>query len=111
MKQGEIWLVRYDPSVGHEFQKDRPAVIISSNQALKYSSLITVLATTSSLAGTLRDDIKIKKDVKNRLYSDSVIKVCHISSFDQERFIKRIGEVDEIILKRVKKYLQKHFAI
>ena len=30
MKQGEIWMVDFDPSTGHEFQKQRPTIIIKS---------------------------------------------------------------------------------
>jgi len=111
MKQGEIWLVRYDPSVGHEFQKTRPAVIASSNQSLRYSSLVTVMAITGNYDGCLPDDIKVGKDGYNKLFSDSVIKVCHISSFDKGRFIKRIGIVNESTLSKIKEYIKKHFGI
>ncbi|MFH1522872.1 MAG: type II toxin-antitoxin system PemK/MazF family toxin [Patescibacteria group bacterium] len=113
MKQGEIWWVCFDPSVGHEFQKKRPAIIVSSNSIIKYSNLITVIPITGSLNNCLDDDIKILKDKDNKLYSDSVIKVCHISTFDKDnnRFIKKIGTVDESMLEQIKKYLQKHFSI
>ncbi len=30
-KRGEIWLVNFDPTIGAEIKKIRPAVIISSN--------------------------------------------------------------------------------
>ncbi|HON48735.1 MAG TPA: type II toxin-antitoxin system PemK/MazF family toxin, partial [Kiritimatiellia bacterium] len=29
-ERGEIWLVRFDPSVGDEIRKERPAVVLSS---------------------------------------------------------------------------------
>ena len=32
-KRGEIWLVNFDPTVGAEIRKIRPAVVISSNAA------------------------------------------------------------------------------
>lgn len=31
-KRGEIWLVRFDPSVGDEIKKERPAVVLSSTR-------------------------------------------------------------------------------
>jgi len=34
-KRGEIWLVNFDPTVGSEIKKIRPAVIISSDAAGK----------------------------------------------------------------------------
>ena len=111
MKQGEIWLVRYDPSVGHEFKKDRPAVILSSDDILGYSNLVTVMAITSNLNDCLSNDIEIAKDGINNLYADSVIKVYHLSSFDKQRFIKKIGEVNKDVFIKIKNYLKKHFAI
>lgn len=36
MQQGEIWIVEFDPSVGHEYQKTRPAIIITSNKKINW---------------------------------------------------------------------------
>ncbi|MCF7820594.1 MAG: type II toxin-antitoxin system PemK/MazF family toxin [Candidatus Pacebacteria bacterium] len=111
MKQGEIWMVNFNPSKGHEFQKERPAIIISSNKIIKLSNLITVLPITSNTNNCLDDDIKIIKDSDNHLFMDSIVKVTHISSFDKNnsRFVKKIGVVNEYILQQIKKYLIKHF--
>ena len=34
-KRGEIWLVNFDPTVGAEIQKTRPAVVVSSDSVGK----------------------------------------------------------------------------
>ena len=34
-KRGEIWLVNFDPTVGAEIKKVRPAVVISSDSVRK----------------------------------------------------------------------------
>jgi mRNA interferase MazF len=31
MKQGEIWLINLDPTVGSEIQKTRPAIIVNDD--------------------------------------------------------------------------------
>ena len=113
MKQGEIWLVNFNPSVGHEFRKERPAIIISANPVIKYSNLITVMPITSNLDSCLNDDIKIFKDDENCLFTDSIIKVCSISSFDKNngRFIKKVGTANEYIIDQIKKYIKKHFSL
>ncbi len=113
MKQGEIWMVNFDPSKGHEFQKERPAIIISSNELIKYSNLITILPITSNASSCFDNDIRILKDGDNHLFTDSVIKVCHISSFDKnnDRFIKKIGIANDYIIGSIKKYLSKHFSL
>ena len=33
MKRGEVWWVEFDPSVGSEIRKTRPAVIVSNDAA------------------------------------------------------------------------------
>jgi mRNA interferase MazF len=40
MKRGEVWWVNFDPSIGGEIKKKRPAVIISNDVMLQISSSI-----------------------------------------------------------------------
>nr|VFK49453.1 MAG: mRNA interferase MazF [Candidatus Kentron sp. TC] len=49
MKRGEIWWVNFDPSVGGETRKERPAVIISNNAANRFLSRVQVIPLTSSI--------------------------------------------------------------
>lgn len=112
MKQGEIYLVRWYPSVGHEFQKARPAVVLSSAENLKISNVVTFVAMTKTTESPIDDDIPVKKDDMNRLMEDSLIKVHHISSFDpRARIIKYIGVLSEEALQKIKTYLKKHFDL
>ena len=113
MKQGEIWWVCFDPSVGHEFKKKRPAVIITSNKIIKQLNLTTVLPITSNKENCTVNDVKIKKDGNNHLFCDSIIKVSHISTFNKSkgRFLKKIGEVDDKMMKEIKEYLNIHFDL
>ncbi|MCK4554453.1 type II toxin-antitoxin system PemK/MazF family toxin [Candidatus Parcubacteria bacterium] len=111
MKYGEIWSVVFGEKIGHEYTKDRPVLIIESNQQMNITNVITLVPLTSQVKNKHGDDISIKKDNANNLYYDCLIKVHHIQSFDKSRFIKRIGEADEQILNKVKEYLKTHFAI
>lgn len=111
MKQGEIWLVKYDPSIGHEFQKTRPAIILSSNSILKYANVVTAIAITSNSDSKISDDLELEKDDKNNLFSNSIIKIHHINSFDKSRFIKKIGEIGNEKLREIKGYLMNYFEL
>jgi mRNA interferase MazF len=110
MRQGEIYLVNFEPSVGHEYRKVRPALVIASQLATS-SSLVTVLPISSRLERFQEPDVCVEKDRKNRLASDSIIMVRHISSFDKKRFIRKIGEVNSTVLRKVRGYLRKHFQL
>ena len=109
MKRGEIWFVEFNGQ-GHEYQKTRPAIVIESDSQLKITNVITIVPVTKR-QDKHGDDIFIKMDEQNKLMYDSVIKVHNIQTFDQSRFIKKIGVVDEEVMKKIQLYLKKHFGI
>lgn len=109
MRQGEIYLVNFEPSVGREYRKVRPALVIQSDGIS--SALVTIMPISSKINSWQEPDVFIAKDAKNRLMCDSIIRVRQISSFDTERFIKRIGEVNSPVLRKVRGYLRKHFLL
>ena len=110
IQTGDIFLINWDPSQGHEFQKFRPGVVVSSQVALCNHSLVSVLPLTSNIKNCTEYDVFIKKTEENKLFADSVIKVGYVSSFDPRRFIKKIGNAENNILEKSLKYLKEvHF--
>ncbi len=108
---GEIHWVSFAPSIGHEYQGRRPAVVIQSDASLKRTNLVTVMPLTSQIGKPHGDDILVKATPQNKLYGDSLVKVHHIESFDKSRFIKKIGLLEEDGLLKIRTYLKNHFGI
>jgi mRNA interferase MazF len=110
MQQGEIWLVDFDPSVGHEYQKVRPALVIEATNYVPFGSLVTVAPISSQVekAGLL--DVLVPRNPENRLVKDSLVKTRQLSSFDKRRFIRLIGtcqpEVLHHVLQNIRLYLE-----
>ena len=48
MKRGEVWWVEFDPAVGSEIRKTRPAVIVSNDSANRNLARVVVVPLTSS---------------------------------------------------------------
>jgi len=49
MSRGEVWWIRFDPSVGGEIQKIRPAIILSNDRSNKYLNRVQVIPLTSKV--------------------------------------------------------------
>ena len=48
MKRGEVWWVEFDPSIGSEIRKTRPAIIISNDSANRNLARVVVVPITSN---------------------------------------------------------------
>jgi mRNA interferase MazF len=48
MTRGEVWWINFDPSVGGEIKKERPAIIVSNNAANRNLNRVQVVPITSN---------------------------------------------------------------
>lgn len=112
MKQGEIWLINLDPSVGAEIKKTRPGIIVSDNSLgklpLKVIVPITDWKNRYDIAPWM---IKVEPNLKNGLTKNSSADCFQIRSVSQERFVKKLGAISEIIMDEIKIGLTKVLSI
>ena len=101
MKQGEIWLIDLEPTVGAEIKKTRPAVIVNDDALGKLPLKIIVPITDwkehYNVASWM---IPITPSAQNRLTKKSSIDCFQIRSVSETRLLKQIGYVTfaEILL-------------
>jgi mRNA interferase MazF len=108
---GDILLVNFEPSVGREYKKIRPAIVIQQEDVSEYSTLITVMPMSSQIERRMRHDIFIARDEKNRLTNDSLIKSHYIHTFDPSRVLYFIGRAGSPTVRAVRGYLRRHFGM
>ena len=94
MKQGEIWLINLDPTVGAEMNKTRPAVIVNDDRLGKLPLKVIVPVTDwkehYSMAPWM---VVINPSDQNGLAKKSSIDCFQIRSVSKNRLIKRIGNI------------------
>lgn len=112
MKQGEVWLINLDPTVGAEIKKTRPAIIVNDNALGKLPLKIIVPLTDWKERYDIAPwMVKIIPDSDNKLSKTSSADCFQIRSVAEERLIKRIGIVEINSMHEIRKALAIVFSI
>ena len=104
-KRGEVYLVNFDPTIGSEIRKTRPALILQNDIANRHSPITIVAAITSQFEEPLYPtEILIAKS-EGGLTQPSVVLLNQIRSIDKSRLIKRLGVLRPVTIQLVDRAL------
>jgi mRNA interferase MazF len=96
MKRGDVWWVNFEPSVGSEIRKARPAVIVSNNSANRYLNRVQVVPLTSSTGKCYPSEAVVELNgLENKAMADQ------IATVDKKRFTKKAGEMSINDMKQI----------
>lgn len=59
-RRGEVWWISFDPSIGGEIQKTRPAILVSNNAANAALNRVIVVPVTSQTAKVYPGEALVK---------------------------------------------------
>ncbi len=99
-KRGDVFLVNFDPTVGAEIQKTRPALIIQNDIGNSVSPITIVAAITSTINNPYPFQVLLPAG-EGGLDTNSVVTLNHIRSVDQKRLLRRLGRVSPAKLRAV----------
>ena len=103
-KRGEIWLVDFDPAVGAEIQKVRPAVVISLDTIGRLPLRLVVPVTDwKPQYAAYPWFVEVPASPTNGLAKDSGADTFQTKSVSETRFVRLLGtitaaQLDEIAL-------------
>ncbi|MBD0302879.1 MAG: type II toxin-antitoxin system PemK/MazF family toxin [Tolypothrix sp. T3-bin4] len=105
-QRGEVYLVSFDPTVGAEIQKSRPALVLQNDVSNEYSPITIVAAITSKFDEPVYPTEVLIQVPEGGLTINSVALLNHIRSIDKQRLIKRLGKLEESTVKQVNQAIQ-----
>ena len=106
-ERGAIYLVNFDPTIGHEVNKTTPAVIITNNINNEYSPVLTVIPLSSNTARVYPFEVVLPAG--NGLDNESKIMVNQIRTVDKKRLNKKLSTVSDDVIKKIEAAIRLHF--
>jgi mRNA interferase MazF len=88
MKRGEIWWVNFDPSIGGEIRKKRPAVILSNDASNKFINRVQVIPLTGKTERVYPSEAVVSfEGKKSKAMADQ------LTTVSKNRLINRAGVI------------------
>ena len=101
MKRGEVWWVNFDPSIGGEIQKERPAVIVSNDIANRLLNRVQVVPLTSSVDRLYPSEAYVT--LNNRQHKAMADQITTVS---KKRLTNTMGKLSKSDLQAVERIIK-----
>ena len=110
IKRGEIYLVNFDPTVGAEIRKTRPALVVSNDISNAHSPIVSLSPITSSVTRVYSFEVEIPAKTGG-LTSRSKIMVHQTRAVGKTRLGKKLGRLPDSMMSQVDRALKLHYNV
>lgn len=115
LRRGQVVLVAFDPTVGSETRKTRPAVVVSNNTANAVAmrgrhATITVVPLTSNASKVLPFQVLLTADVAG-IERDSKAQAEQVRTIAVSRIIRPVGWVPAELMGALDEALRLHLSL
>ena len=101
MKRGEVWWVNFEPSVGSETRKIRPAVIVSNNSANTHLNRVQIVPLTSNTGKCYPSEAAVVfNNAENKAMADQ------IATVDKQRLQGMSGSISNKDMKQLERAIK-----
>ena len=98
MNRGEVWWVNFEPSIGGEIRKKRPAIIISNDASNRHLNRVQVLPITGNVDRLYPSEAFVTiKGKQNKAMADQLTTVSKM------RLINQIGKLSRNDMRQVER--------
>ncbi|OIP28466.1 MAG: hypothetical protein AUK23_12980 [Deltaproteobacteria bacterium CG2_30_43_15] len=110
IERGDVFLVNFDPTVGAEVKKTRPAVIVSNNVNNDHSPLVSISPITSNVSKVYSFEVEIPTGIGG-LRTRSKIMPNQTRAVDKIRLLKKMGHLPQEVMDKIDQTLKLHYDL
>ena len=105
-RRGDIYLVNFDPTIGAEIKKTRPALVIQNDISNTHSPITIVAAISSQFSDPPFPREVVVEPAESGLPKRSAVVLNQIRSVDRQRLAKKLGHLSDREMQRVEEALK-----
>src|SRR3989344_1608346 len=104
--RGDVYVVNFDPTIGSEIKKTRPAVVLQNNVGNRHSAVTIVAAISSQFGDELYPTEVFIEPPEGGLEKKCVVLLNQIRTVDKRRLTKKLGVLKRETMMRVDQALE-----